>query len=65
MGLDVPLYSLKNYSDFVKKNYKFLSRDLDSSRFQLVEPKLVLTVKWKYNYIVVKKIKKENNEQFQ
>ena len=56
---------MKHYSDFVKEIHKFLSKDLDSSRFQLVEPRLVLTVKWKYDYIVVKKIKKENNEQSQ
>ena len=65
MWLDVPLYSMKHYSDFVKEIHKFLSKDLDSSRFQLVEPRLVLTVKWKYDYIVVKKIKRENNEQSQ
>ena len=45
MGLDLPLYSLKNYSDFVKEIHKFLSRDLDSNRFQLIELQLVLTVK--------------------
>ena len=45
MVLDVPLYSLKNYSDFVKEIHKFLSRDLDSNRFQLIELQLVLTVK--------------------
>ena len=45
MVLDVPLYSLKNYSDFVKEIHKFLSRDLDSNRFQLIELQLILTVK--------------------
>ena len=53
MGLDLPLYSLKNYSDFVKEIHKFLSRDLDSNRLLLVEPQLVLTVKWKFDYIIL------------
>ena len=59
MGVVVLLYSLKNYSDFVKEIHKFLSIDLDSSCFQLVEPQLALTVKWEYDYTVVKKIKKK------
>lgn len=29
MGLDVSLYSLKNYSHFTKEIYSFLSKDLD------------------------------------
>ena len=53
IGLDLPLYSLKNYSDFVKEIHKFLSRDLDSNRLLLVEPQLVLTVKWKFDYIIL------------
>ena len=60
MGLDVPLYSFKNYPDFVKEIHTFLEKDLDSRRFQLVEPQFVLTVKWKYNYIILRK--KKNNE---
>ena len=60
MGLNVPLYSFKNYLDFVKEIHKFLEKELDSRRFQLVEPQLVLTVKWKYNYIILRK--KKNDE---
>ena len=60
MGLDVLLFSFKYYLDFVKKIHEFLEKDLDSSRFQLVEPQLVLTVKWKYDYIILRK--KKNNE---
>ena len=61
MGLDFPLYSIKNYSSFIKEINNFLSKDLDS-RFKLVEPLLVLTVKWKFDYIICRKIKKEKNE---
>ena len=30
MGLDVPLYSLKNYSHLIKEMHNFLSKDLNS-----------------------------------
>ena len=48
MGLDFPLCSIKNYFSFIKEINNFLSKDLDS-RFKLVEPVLVLTVKWKFD----------------
>ena len=57
LGLDVPLYSLKNYSDFVKEIHKFHSRYLDSNCFQLVEPPVVLTIKWKFDYIILREKK--------
>ena len=41
MGLDVLLYSIKN---FIEEINKFLAKDL-GSRFELVYPQLVLTVK--------------------
>ena len=34
-----------------------MAKDLDS-RFELVYPQLVLTVKWKFAYIISKKLKK-------
>lgn len=58
MGLEFPLCSLKNHLEFVKEIHEFLSKGLDSTCFQLVDPQLVLTVKWKYDYIIVRKIKK-------
>ena len=58
VGLDFPLCSLKNHLEFVKEIHEFLSKGLDSTCFQLVDPQLVLTVKWKYDYIIVRKIKK-------
>ena len=60
MGLDIPLYSIKNYPDFIEEINKFLAKDLDS-RFQLVYPQLVLTVKWKFDYIILRKLKKNKN----
>ena len=44
MELDVPLYSIKNYPDFIEEINKFLVKDL-GSRFELVYPQLVLTAK--------------------
>ena len=44
MGLDIPLYSIKNYPDFIEEINKFLAKDFDS-RFELVYPQLMLTVK--------------------
>ena len=60
MGLDIPLYSIKNYPDFIEEINKFLAKDLDS-RFQLVYPQLVLTVKWNFDYIILRKLKKNKN----
>ena len=58
MGLDITLYSIKNYPDFIDKINKFLTKDL-GSRFELVYPQFVLTVRWKLGYIVCRKLKKE------
>ena len=60
MGLNIPLYSIKNYPDFIEEINKFLAKDLDS-RFQLVYPQLVLTVKWNFDYIILRKLKKNKN----
>ena len=49
------------FSSFVKEINNFPSKDLDS-RFKLVKPQLVLTVKWKFGYIICRKVKKEKNE---
>ena len=44
MGLDTPLYSIKNYPDFIEEINEFLVKDLDSE-IDLVYPQLVLAVK--------------------
>lgn len=61
MGLDVPLFSITNYVDFIDEINKFLAKDL-GSHFELVYPQLGLTDKWKFDYIICRKIKKEKNE---
>ena len=52
VGLDLPLYSIKNYPDLIEEIYKFLAME---SGFELVYPWLVLTVKCKFHYIIAKK----------
>ena len=44
MGLDIPLYSIKNYPEFIEEINNFLAKDFDS-RFELVYPQLMLTGK--------------------
>ena len=56
MGLDIPLYSIKNYRDFIEGIIKFLAKNLDSRFFELVYLQLVLTVKWKFDYIILRKL---------
>ena len=58
MGLHVPLFSVKNYPDFIAEINKFLSKDL-GTRFEFVYSQLVLTVKWKFDYIICRKVRKE------
>ena len=57
MGLDIPLYSIKNYPDFIEEVNKFLAKNLDPC-FKLVYPQLVLNVKLKFDYIILREIKK-------
>ena len=57
-GLGVLLYFIDNYPDFIDKINNFLLKDLGSS-FELVYPQLVLTVQWKFDYIICGKVKKE------
>ena len=54
MGLDLPLYSIKIYPNLSEEINKCLAVDLG---FELAYPQMVLTVKWKYDYIIAKKIK--------
>ena len=57
-GLDIQLYSIKNYPDVIDEINKFLAKDLGSS-LEFVYPQLLLTVKWKFDYIVCGKLKRE------
>lgn len=56
MGLDVLLYSIRNYPDLIDEINKLLSM----VGFELVYPQLVLTVKW--SLIISKQKKKMTNK---
>ena len=52
LGLDKSLFSFADYKDFLKVIDKFLSEHL-RVEFKLVdEPKLVISTKWKHDYII-------------
>ena len=56
MGLDQSFTSLECYKEFKEEIYKFLSVDLDESNFKMIDhPLLVLTVRWKHDYILILK----------
>ena len=56
MGLDLPLFSIKDHDRIINEIKEFMFDELDE-RFKFCFPQLVLTVKWKYNYTVFKKRK--------
>ena len=58
MGLDVPFSSIDNYPYLIVEINNFLSKDL-GSHSELIYPQLVLTIKWKFDYILCRKVKKE------
>ena len=56
MGLDLPLFSIKDHDRIINEIKEFMFDELDE-RFKFCFPQLVLTVKWKYNYTKFKKRK--------
>ena len=54
MGLDSPSDLIKSYPDLIEEINKFLALESGS---ELVYLQLVLTVKWKFDYIIAKKLK--------
>ena len=54
MGLDCALFTLKDYSGIIAEIKDFMFDELDK-RFSFCFPQLVLTMKWKYDYITFKK----------
>ena len=58
MGLDVPIFSMKNYPDLIDEINKFLSKDV-GTHFELFHSQFVLTVKWKFDYIICRKVRNE------
>ena len=55
MGLDCALFTLKDHTSIIAEIKDFMFDELDK-RFTFCFPQLVYTVKWKYYYIIFKKI---------
>ena len=52
LGLDESLFSFANYTVFLKDIDTYLSTNLNTN-FQVVDPpKLVLSLRWKHDYII-------------
>ena len=52
LGLDKSLFSFGDYKDFLNTIDKFLSEQL-RAEFKIVDtPKLVISTKWKHDYII-------------
>ena len=52
LGLDKSLFSFENYNVFLKDIDAYLSANLNTN-FKLVDPpKLVLSLRWKHDYII-------------
>ena len=58
MGLDSPLFLYTRNQQINDELCSFMSDELDK-RFKPVFPKLAVTVKWKYDYIIFQKKKKK------
>ena len=51
LGLDKSLFSFDDYKDFLSVIDNFLSEQLKEFRL-VVPPKLVISTKWKHDYII-------------
>ena len=57
LGLDKSLFSFENYKNFLEELNSFLSEHLHREVISVYLPKLVISTKWKHDYIVNKKAK--------
>ena len=55
LGLDKSLFSFENYKQFLQEVNSFLTEHLHTQFSSVFPPKLVISTKWKHNYIVYKK----------
>ena len=51
MGIDFPLFAVKNFHDIVLETESFKKEELDE-RFCFVFPKLIHSTYWKYDYAI-------------
>ena len=52
LGLDKSLFSFENYKTFLKDVDNYLSSNLNRNFQQVDPPKLVLSLRWKHDYII-------------
>ena len=52
LGLDKSLFSFENYKTSLEEVNSFLSQNLKSDFKSLFPPKLVISTKWKHDYII-------------
>ena len=57
LGLDKSLFSFENYKKFIEEVNSFLSEHLHSQFICVFSPKLVISTKWKHDYIIYRKAK--------
>ena len=55
LGLDKSLFSFENYKEFLIEVNKFLFEHLHKDFARVYPPKLVLSTKWKHDYIIYSK----------
>lgn len=55
LGLDKSLFSFENYKEFLIEVNKFLFEHLHKDFASVYSPKLVLSTKWKHDYIIYSK----------
>ena len=56
LGLDISLFSFQNYEDFLDNIDKFLTENLVKDFKRVYPPKLVLSTRWKQDYIICAKV---------
>ena len=56
LGLDKSLFSIENYKELLDKIDKFLGQHLVKNFESVYPPKLILSTKWKHDYIVYSKL---------
>ena len=52
LGLERSLFSFENYKSFLKDIDDYLSSNLNENFLQIDPPKLVLSLRWKHDYII-------------
>ena len=57
LGLAKSLFSFENYKNFLEEVDSFLIEHLQSQFICVFPPKLVISTKWKHNYIIYRKTK--------